>query len=95
MDKLFKVNDDRRLDLNITIGIISRTLFFLAVIWLRDLNKSKVGELVIFILSSLIFHIFILTENKYISSSQSFTKGRENLFKIADAIQLIMIAINL
>lgn len=89
------MNDDKRLDLNIIIGIISRKLFFFAMIWLRDLNKSKAGELVIFILSSLVFHLFIILDKEYILTSRSETKTREIIYKWADVIQLIMIAINL
>lgn len=83
---LFRINDNKRLDLNITRGVISRTVFFFVAVLFRDLSESSETEIAIFILPILVFHIFIYSEKNYIKKSKSNTLNRIIFFKLTDFV---------
>ncbi|CAD8067400.1 unnamed protein product [Paramecium primaurelia] len=86
--------DISRLDVNISIGMVCRIIFFIVVISLRDLRTYPVGEFCAQVVAWLVFHIYILYyEKEYFFTGESKVFDREIQFKIMDTIQLIIATI--
>ncbi|CAD8190568.1 unnamed protein product [Paramecium octaurelia] len=85
------IADIQRLDINISIGMVCRIIFFVIVIILRDLKSYPLSELIAQIVAWLVFHIYILYfEKDYFSQGESKIFYRERCFKIMDTLQLII-----
>ncbi|CAK93561.1 unnamed protein product (macronuclear) [Paramecium tetraurelia] len=85
------IADIERLDINISIGMVCRIIFFVIVIILRDLKSYPLNELIAQIVAWLVFHIYILyLEKDYFSLGESKIFQRERNFKIMDTLQLII-----
>ncbi|CAD8116779.1 unnamed protein product [Paramecium primaurelia] len=85
------IADIQRLDINISIGMVCRIIFFVIVIILRDLKSYPLSELIAQIVAWLVFHIYILYfEKEYFALGESKIFNRERRFKIMDTLQLII-----
>ncbi|CAD8173375.1 unnamed protein product [Paramecium octaurelia] len=90
------INDISRLDVNISIGMVCRIIFFIVVISMRDLRTYPVGEFIAQVVAWFVFHIYILYyEKQYFLTGISDVFDREIHFKIMDTIQLIIATIYL
>ncbi|CAD8191050.1 unnamed protein product [Paramecium octaurelia] len=85
------IKESNRLDINISIGMLCRIIFFFFSIIFRDLNTYTWGEFVEQILAWLFFHIYIIYfELKYFLNGESQTQLREKRYKALDMIQLFL-----
>ncbi|CAD8047452.1 unnamed protein product [Paramecium primaurelia] len=83
--------DIQKLDINISIGMICRIIFFIVAIMLRDLNYYTLDELIAQLVGWSIFHIYIIFfEYRYFKHGESDMMFREKYYKFMDTCQLIV-----
>ncbi|CAK81925.1 unnamed protein product (macronuclear) [Paramecium tetraurelia] len=88
------ITDISRLDVNISIGMVCRIIFFIVVISMRDLRTYPVGEFIAQVVAWFVFHVYILYyEKQYFYTGKSDVYDREVNFKIMDTLQLIIATI--
>ncbi|CAD8146589.1 unnamed protein product [Paramecium pentaurelia] len=83
--------DIQKLDINISIGMICRIIFFIVAIMLRDLNYYTLDELIAQLVGWFIFHVYIICfEYRYFKHGESDMMFREKYYKFMDTCQLIV-----
>ncbi|CAD8111643.1 unnamed protein product [Paramecium sonneborni] len=81
--------DIQRLDINISIGMTCRIIFFVVAIVFRDMRTYSIGEFIAQIVAWFIFHFYIIYyERIYFDKGESKTLEREKRFKLMDTLQL-------